>query len=62
MNGNYTVTVGNFAENHFIKSFHKKYKKYWDVTWRAITSELERIDNLLKTNRAESVLSMPRQI
>ena len=56
MYGNYTVTIGNFAEKHFIKSFQKKYKKQWEVTLRAIIAEFERIDNLLKTDRAETIV------
>ena len=55
MQGNYSVQIEDFAERHFIKSFEKKYKTYWDITLRAITAELERIDMLLKTDRAETI-------
>lgn len=57
MHGNYTVTIGKFAERHFIKSFQKKYKQHWNVTIRAIVAELERIDNFLLTDKAETIVS-----
>lgn len=55
MQGNFSVTVEEFAERHFIKSFQKKYQKGWDMTRLAILAELERIDNLLLTDRAETI-------
>ena len=56
MQSNYSVQIEKFAERHFIKSFEKKYKAHWDVTLRAITAELERIDMLIiNTNRAETI-------
>lgn len=55
MQANYSVQIENFAERHFIKSFEKKYKAHWDITLRAITAELERIDMLLLTDRAETI-------
>lgn len=58
MHGNYSVQIEDFAERHFIKSFQRKYKIHWDITLRAITAELERIDMLLKTDRAETVCDM----
>lgn len=56
MESNYFVKIEAFAEKHFIKSFEKKYKKHWDFTLRAITFELERIDNLLQTDKAEVMI------
>lgn len=53
MQGNFSVIVLDFAERHFIKSFQKKYQRGWDVTRLAIIAELERIDNLILTDRAE---------
>ncbi|MCX6756298.1 MAG: hypothetical protein NTX85_03085 [Candidatus Nomurabacteria bacterium] len=55
MQGNSTVQIEDFAQRHFIKSFEKKYKVHWDITLRAIMAELERIDMLLLTDRAETV-------
>lgn len=55
MSGNYSVQIEGFAERHFIKSFEKKHKTRWDFTLRAIIAELERIDTLLLTSRAETV-------
>ena len=55
MFGNYSVQIEAFAERHFIKSFEKKYKSKWDLTLISITEGLARIDNLLKTDRAETI-------
>ncbi|MDO8729294.1 MAG: hypothetical protein Q7K26_05435 [bacterium] len=55
MQGNYSVQVERFAERHFIKSFERKHKSHWDVTLRAIIAELEHIDMLLLTDRAEII-------
>ncbi len=59
MHGNYTVTIEHFALRHFIKSFEKKYKQRWDITLRAIMAELERLDNFLLTDKAETIISTP---
>lgn len=56
MEPNFSVQIEKFTERHFIKSFEKKYKGYWDVTLKAITYELERVESLLlNTNRAEII-------
>ena len=55
MQGNYSIEIKPFAQRHFIETFEKKYKSHWDVTLLAIVAELERIDALLLTNRAETV-------
>lgn len=56
MKGNYSVQIEDFAERHFIKRFRKKYNNQWDITLRAIILELERIDNLLLTNKANIII------
>ena len=55
MQENYSVQIEDFAVRHFIKTFERKYKKYWDFTLTAIIAELERIDKLLLTDRAETI-------
>src|SRR3989338_5329818 len=55
MQGNCSVQIEAFAERHFIHSFEKKYKKHWGVTLFAIIAELERIDTLLLTSKAETI-------
>ncbi|MDO8604049.1 MAG: hypothetical protein Q7K40_01420 [bacterium] len=55
MQGNFSVMIEDFAERHFIKSFQKKYQGKWDITRLAIVAELERVDNLLLTDRAETI-------
>ena len=55
MQGNFSVIIEVFAQKHFIKSFEKKYKIKWDLTWHYIKEELARIDNLLLTSRAEII-------
>jgi hypothetical protein len=58
MQSNYSLQIEKFALRHFIKSFEKKYKIHWDVTLRAIVAELERIDMLINTSRAETICSV----
>jgi len=55
MQSNYSVQIEKYAERHFIKSFEKKYVAHWDVTLRAIVAELERVDMLINTSRAETI-------
>lgn len=55
MEGGHSVEIADFAQKHFIKLFEKKHHAHWDITLRAITAELERIDNLLLTDRAETI-------
>ena len=52
-----SVTTERFAERHFIKGFKKKYKKSWDITWRAVIEEFKRIDFLLETSIAETIIN-----
>ena len=57
MEDNYSVKVQDFTESHFIKSFEKKYKTNWSLTFTAIKEELKRIDNLIKnTDKAETIV------
>jgi len=56
MESNYSVQIEDFAERYFIKSFKKKYNSQWDFTLRAIIFQLERIDNLLQTDKAETIV------
>ena len=55
MSTRYTVIIGEFAESHYLKNFVKKYKSKWEVTWRAISEELQRFDSLLDTTVAEVI-------
>ncbi|MEO8637766.1 MAG: hypothetical protein ABI430_02600 [Candidatus Taylorbacteria bacterium] len=56
MLGNFSVQIESFARRHFIKSFQKKYKSKWDFTLIYIIEELARLDNFLKTDRAETII------
>lgn len=55
MESNYSVQIEEYAKRHFIKSFEKKYNSQWSVTLKSIMFEFERVDNLLKTDRAEII-------
>jgi hypothetical protein len=55
MPSNYSVQIEYFAESHFIKLFKKKHKHHWDNTFESIKEGLERIDVLLKTDKAETI-------
>lgn len=52
----YSVRIEEFAERHFLKKFHKKYQSKWDVTLVAVEAELSRIDTLLLTDKAETIV------
>ena len=55
MSINYSVIVEPFAERHCIKGFAKKYKGAWDITWRAVTEEMKRVETLSGTSIAETI-------
>ncbi|MGB8816015.1 MAG: hypothetical protein WCC74_02150 [Minisyncoccia bacterium] len=55
MQGNCSVKIEEFAKRYYIKCFERKHKSNWDVTLRAIIAGLERIDNLLLTDKAETI-------
>lgn len=52
----YSVKIEDFAESHYIKSFCRKYKDKWDITLTAISAQLSRIDNLLLTDKADTIV------
>lgn len=52
----YSIKIENFAEHHFIKKFKKKYKNEWEITWRGILEEFERLDSLFSTSIAETII------
>lgn len=52
---NYSVTIEKYSKSHFIKSFEKKYKDKWDMALGIIQYELQRIDNLLNTDKADII-------
>ena len=56
MSFRYSVEVECFSERHFIKKFQKKYKNAWNITWRAIVEEFKRVDSLLDTSIAETIV------
>ena len=56
MEDNYRVQIEEFAEKHFLKSFEKKYKSHWTPSFDAIVTELQYIDKLLDTDKAELIL------
>lgn len=55
MPGTISVQFEAFAESHFVSKFEKKYKQNWTTTLQAITAELERIDTLLLTDKADTI-------
>lgn len=49
------VKTEDFAEKHYIKNFRKKYKTYWDLTFRGIEKMLEGLDNIVDTTIVEEI-------
>jgi hypothetical protein len=60
MSTRYLVKIEDFAERHFIERFKKEYKDAWEITWRGILEELERIDSLFLTSIAETIVNSDR--
>jgi len=56
MSTNYVVIIEKYVERHYIKKFQKKYKSFWDTTWRGIIEELKRFDALLETDIADEIV------
>ena len=52
----YIVIVESFSERHFIKSFKKKYKNAWDITWRSQERLFQSFDVLFDSNIAETII------
>ena len=52
---NYRVAFEPFTERHYIKKFKKAYGDKWLATERTIIAICERIDNMLKYNRADLI-------
>ena len=49
-NANYAIEIEKYAERHFIAGFRKKYKRAWDITWKALEEEFRRIETLIGVN------------
>lgn len=52
------VYIREYARKHYIKTFEKKYGKYWDITLEAIITSLEHVDSFLTTSKAEKIMSI----
>jgi hypothetical protein len=52
---NYRVEFEPFTERHYVKKFKKEYKDKWLATERTIIAVCERIDNMLRYNRADLI-------
>ena len=51
----YNVKTEEFAEKHYIKNFRKKYKTYWDLTFKGIEKMLEGLDSIMDTTIVEEI-------
>jgi len=56
MSTNYCVSIGKYAERHFIKKFAKKYGRAWDITVEALKRELQSFEVLLLKSIAEIIV------
>ena len=55
MSTKYEVILEAFAERHFIKTFAKKYKGAWDITFSALVREFQSFDVILEKSIAEEI-------
>lgn len=51
----YRVVFSEFSNRYYIKQFEKKYKNQWAVTRRAIVAQLERIDLVIQSSKADLI-------
>jgi len=52
---NYRVEFEVFTERHYIKNFRKNYKNRWLDTEQVIVFLCERIDNMLRSSKADLI-------
>jgi hypothetical protein len=52
---NYRVQFEPFTERHYVKTFQKEYRDKWLATERTIIAVCERIDNMLRHDRADLI-------
>ncbi len=55
MSTSYRVEIESFAENHFIRSFSRKYKKAWDFTLSALIREFQTFDVIMERRIARPI-------
>ena len=53
----YNVKTEDFAEKYYIKKFRKKYKTYWETTFRGLEKVLENLDSVRGTDMIEEIRS-----
>lgn len=51
----YEVAFEPFTERHFIKTFAKKYKNAWDITFSFLAKEFRFVDALFSKSIAETI-------
>jgi hypothetical protein len=56
MSTRYAVVFEKFTERHFIKRFHKKYGKVWDLTLETLIREFQSFDILFLKSIAETII------
>jgi hypothetical protein len=55
MSISYIIKIEEFAQNHYINFFSKKYKNFWDVTIKSIVLELEHFNEFIKTDHIDLI-------
>ncbi|TSC56462.1 MAG: Uncharacterized protein G01um101418_331 [Parcubacteria group bacterium Gr01-1014_18] len=52
----YEVVFESFTERHFIKTFARKYKSAWDLTYSFLVEEFGVFDVLFNKNMAQTII------
>ncbi|MCU0653698.1 MAG: hypothetical protein MUD10_05575, partial [Candidatus Pacebacteria bacterium] len=52
----YAVIIEKFAEQHYIKTFNKKYGRAWDITLETLVREFQSFDVLFERNIAKTII------
>lgn len=58
----YAVTIEKFAEKHYLKNFRKKYKKSFNIPWRAFIFMLQKIDLMLERDGNNEISDSNKEI
>jgi hypothetical protein len=58
INVKYKVLVGEYARNHYIKPFKKKYKTAWNTTWDFVEIMSSQIYKYFNNSMASKILEV----
>lgn len=58
----YKIIIEPFAEKHFLKKIRKKYKKSFDIPWRAFELMLQKFDLMLQRSDTHQIATIEQGV